>query len=95
VSHQGSNIERSPHFGELQAVVNSLFGQDVPEWMPDQPTVSRLDVVIAAEIADLPDDLIEIVERLPPGNYTRLSLCTQLNSSLTGHALGQVYGTVV
>ena len=50
--------------------------------------------MLAAEAADLPDDLIRIVKLLPPGDYTRERLCTQLNSALTGHAWGQVYGTV-
>lgn len=58
------------------------------------PTVRRLDAVLAAEAADLPDDLMRIVKLLPPGDYTRERLCTQLNSALTGHAWGQVYGTV-
>lgn len=58
------------------------------------PTVRRLDAVLAAEAADLPDDLVRIVKLLPPGDYTRARLCTQLNSALTGHAWGQVYGTV-
>ena len=40
------------------------------------------------------DDLREIVELLPPGTYTRQRLCDQINSSITGHAWGQVYGTV-
>ena len=58
------------------------------------PTVRRLDAILAAEAADLPDDLIRIVKLLPPGDYTRARLCTQLNSALAGHAWGQVYGTV-
>ena len=57
-------------------------------------TVRRLDVVIAAETADLPDELMRIVNLLPPGNYTRQRLCDQINSAITGHAWGQVYGTV-
>ena len=44
--------------------------------------------------ADLPDDLAEIVNLLPPGSYTRQRLCDQLNSAIGGHAWGQVYGTV-
>lgn len=58
------------------------------------PTVRRLDVVIAAEAADLPEDLTRVVSLLPPGDYTRQRLCDQLNSAITGHAWGQVYGTV-
>ena len=63
--------------------------------VPAGPTIRRLDAVLAAEAADLPDDLVRIVKLLPPGDYTRERLCTQLNSALTGHAWGQVYGTVV
>ena len=48
----------------------------------------------AAEAADLPEELYRIVTLLPPGDYTRARLCTQLNSAIAGHAWGQVYGTV-
>ena len=54
----------------------------------------RLDVVLAAESGDLPADLQEVANLLPPGNYTRTRLCDQLNSIIGGHAWGQVYGTV-
>ena len=57
-------------------------------------SVRRLDVVVAAESADLPEDLAEIIALLPPGTYTRQRLCDQLNSAIGGHAWGQVYGTV-
>ncbi len=56
--------------------------------------VRRLDVVIAAEAVDLPDDLMEVVLLLPPSTFTRQRLCDQINSSIGGHAWGQVYGTV-
>ena len=81
-----SNIARSEHYGALQKVVDALFR--------DAKTVRRLDVVVAAESADLPDDLLEIVGLLPPGTYTRQRLCDQVNSAIAGHAWGQVYGTV-
>lgn len=83
-----TNIERSPHYGALQAIVDGLFAD------ASVKTVRRLDVVLAAEAADLPDDLLEIVELLPPGSYTRQRLCDQINSAIGGHAWGQVYGTV-
>lgn len=79
-------IERSEDYGALQKVVDFLYA--------DEERVSRLDVVLAAESADLPRDLIEVVELLPPGCYTRTRLCTQLNSSIGGHGWGYVYGTV-
>ena len=85
---RGSNITRSPHYGALQEVVDALYVD------PSVKTVRRLDVVVAAEAVDLPADLLEIVELLPPGNYTRQRLCDQINSSIGGHAWGQVYGTV-
>jgi hypothetical protein len=81
-----ANLERSEDYGALQRVVSTLF--------KDEEFVRRLDVVILAESYDLPADLMEIVELLPPGTYSRRSLCDQLNSSIAGHAWGQVYGTV-
>lgn len=84
----GANTKRSPHYGVLQDVVDAVFGAGNVE------PVRRLDVVIAAEGIDVPDDLMEIVRLLPPGTYTRQRLCDQLNSAVGGHAWGQVYGTV-
>ena len=83
------SVEPSPDFGALQLIVDDLC-----EGMPYDYEVRRLDVVIAAESNDLPDDLQEVVTLLPPGSYTRVRLCDQLNSSINGHAWGQVYGTV-
>ena len=83
------SVEPSPHYGALQAIVDDLY-----EDTPRDFEVRRLDVVIAAESSDLPADLIEVVNLLPPGNYTRMRLRDQLNSSIVGHAWGQVYGTV-
>ncbi|HAM14452.1 MAG TPA: hypothetical protein DCP91_01015 [Eggerthellaceae bacterium] len=83
------SVQPSPDFGALQAIVDDLF-----EGMPRDHTVRRLDVVIAAESGDLPADLLEVVALLPPGDYTRVRLCDQLNSAIGGHAWGQVYGTV-
>ena len=84
------NRTPSAHFGALQAVVDELF-----EDAPDEYSIRRLDAVIAAEAADLPDELLELVNLLPPGSYSRKRLCTQLNSAIAGRAWGQVYGTVV
>lgn len=83
------SVEPSPSYGELQAIVDELF-----EGKPEDFSVRRLDVVIAAETNNLPDDLLEIVSLLPPGTFTRQRLCDQLNSSIGGHAWGLVYGTV-
>lgn len=83
------SVEPSPSYGALQSIVDDLF-----EDKPRAFAVERLEVVIAAEAYDLPDDLLEIVNLLPPGTFTRQRLCDQLNSSIGGHAWGQVYGTV-
>ena len=47
-----------------------------------------------AEVDDLPEDLIEVVELLPAGRYKRARLCDQLNSIITAHGWAYVYGTV-
>ena len=92
-THRGRNIDPSPFYGALQEIVNDLFRDEDPS-SEMLPTVKRLEVVLAAEAADLPEDLIHIVNLLPPGEFTRQRLCDQLNSAINGHAWGQVYGTV-
>ena len=89
-NHSGNNIERSEFYGAMQRIVDTLYWEAEDEDF----TVRRLDVIIAAEAADLPEDLTRIVSLLPPGNYSRQKLCDQINSAITGHAWGQVYGTV-
>ena len=86
-NHTGDNRNRSPYYGALQDLVDGLFPEPKME-------IRRLDAVIAAESADLPEDLMGLVGHLPPGTYTRQRLCDQLNSAINGHAWGQVYGTV-
>lgn len=81
-----SNLNRSEDYGTLQRLVNELFRHN--------EVVSRLDVVVLGESYDLPADLEEIVSLLPSGLYARQQLCDQLNSAISGHAWGQVYGTV-
>ena len=70
---------RAPEYGELQQLVNEL---------------SKIDVLTRAEIDDLCDDLMEVVDLLPAGKYKRGRLCDQLNSIVTAHGWGNVYGTV-
>lgn len=79
-------LERSESYGELQRVVDYVY--------KNGPIAERLDVIIAAETFDIHADLREIVDLLPPGAYTRVALCAQLNSSIAGHGWGYVYGTV-
>lgn len=81
---------RSEDYGELQRLVDSLFVPGVSS----AATVGRLDVEVRAEILDLAADLMEVVDALPPRDYTRQRLCDQLNSILTARGWGTVYGTV-
>ena len=72
--HTGTNRERSEYYGALQDVVDALFAQygDLDPAIAEAvgAKVRRLDVVVAAEAADLPDELLRIVTLLPPGDYT-------------------------
>ncbi len=79
-------LERSESYGELQRVVDYLY--------KEARTVERLDVILAGEAFDMCADMREIVSLLPPGSYTRVALCQQLNSSIAGHGWGYTYGTV-
>lgn len=76
-------------FGELQQLVDALYREVGPSG-----SVSRIDVIMRAEIDDLSDDLREVVDLLPAGSYKRARLCDQLNSIITAHGWGFVYGTV-
>lgn len=58
-----------------------------------QHSVTRLDVIIRAELADVGEDLLSIVNLLPPGTYSRQRLCDQLNSAITAHGWGRGLGT--
>ncbi len=78
----------APEYGELQKLVDELYAHG-----PSQ-AVSRMDVIVRAEVDDLPEDLVEVVELLPAGSYKRSRLCDQLNSIITAHGWAYVYGTV-
>ncbi len=80
-------VTPSPDYGIMQRLVDCIFEHD--------EYVRRLDVIMLAEAFDLPDELMHIVSLLPPGTYSRISLCMQLNSSIAGHGWGLVYGTVI
>ena len=91
----------------LQDVVDALFGEggkeeDLGELSPEEvrerlsagPTATRFEVVSAADTLGLPADLMDVVETLAPGTYTRIRLCINLNSILAARALTREYGTV-
>ena len=78
----------SDEYGELQRLVDDVYRVNPSHAVP------RMDILVRAEINDLSDDLMEVVNLLPAGSYKRARLCDQLNSAIGGHAWGQVYGTV-
>lgn len=55
--------------------------------------VTRLDVIVRAEAMDLPDDVMGLINRIPPGRYPRTRLCDQLNSAITAHGWSRTLGT--
>lgn len=79
-------VKKSPHYGVLQELTDELYASE--------DIVSRVDIVVLAETHDLPTDLLEIINLLPPGKFSRQRFCDQVNSSLTGHGWGLVYGTI-
>lgn len=79
-------VEQSPDYGLLQELTDELFEK--------AEMVGRLDILVVAEAYGLTADLLEVVNLLPPGNYSRQRFCDQVNSSIAGHGWGLVYGTV-
>ena len=75
-------------FGELQGLVDDLYEDD------PSGVVSRMDVLVRADVNDLSADLMEVVELLPAGRYKRGRLCDQMNSIITAHGWAYLYGTV-
>ena len=78
----------SEEYGELQHLVDDVYRVN-----PSQ-AVSRMDVLVRAEVNDLSEDLMEVVNLLPAGRYKRHRLCDQLNSIITAHGWAYLYGTV-
>ena len=78
--------KKSADYGTLQEFVNDLY--------ESEEEYTRLNVIIQAESFGLNEDLLEVVNLLPPGTYGRDKLCSQLNSSLSSHGWGYVYGAV-
>ncbi len=78
--------EKSPDYGVLQEFIDRLFDS--------REDYMRLEVVLEGEAYGLNGELMEVLNLLPPGLYTRDRLCSQINSSLSSHGWGYVYGAV-
>lgn len=70
----------------LQRFMDSLF--------VERKFVTRLDAILRAEALDLPDELREIVDLLPPATMYRQQVADQLNSALKGHGWNGRFGSV-
>ena len=78
--------EKSSDYGVLQEFIDRLFiGRE--DYM-------RLEVVLEGEAYGLNSELMEVLNLLPPGLYTRDRRCSPINSSLSSHGWGYVYGAV-
>lgn len=78
--------EKSPDYGVLQEFIDRLFD--------GREDYMSLEVVLEGEAYGLNGELMEVLNLLPPGLYTRDRLCGQINSSLSSHGWGYVYGAV-
>ena len=78
--------EKSPDYGVLQEFIDRLFD--------GREDYMRLEVVLEGEAYGLNSELMVVLNLLPPGLYTRDRLCSQINSSLSSHGWGYVYGAV-
>ena len=78
----------SQDFGELQKLVDDLFRESATG------TVKRVDLVVRAEVNDLSEEVMEVVDLLPAGTYHRARLSDQLNSIVTAHGWAYLLGTV-
>lgn len=78
--------EKSPDYGVLQEFIDRLFD--------GREDYMRLEVVLEGEAYGLNSELMEVLNLLPPGLYTRDRLCSQINSLLSSHGWGYVYGAV-
>lgn len=72
--------------GELQRLVDALY--------QGASRAEALQLVAQAEIYDVDEGVLEIVNLLPGGTYTRTQMADQLNSIITAHGWGTLYGTV-
>lgn len=87
-AHMISPSTPSDEYGELQQLVDDVYKVNPSRAVP------RVDILVRAEVNDLSEDLMEVVNLLPAGSYKRYRLCDQLNSIITAHGWAYLYGTV-
>ena len=79
---------RADEYGDLQRLVDNVYKHAPSSY------ASNIDVLVRAEIDDLNQDLLEVINLIPAGPYKRSTLCDQINSIVTVHGWGFTYGTV-
>lgn len=77
------------HYGQLQEFVDRLY-----EDLDEEAELSRFDVITYGSIYDIHEDLQEVLSLLPTGKFSRLRLCSQLNSIISSHSWSFRFGTV-
>ena len=82
----GFTVPRGEEFGVLQELVDATFRRS--------ELASNMDLLMQAQTHDVGDDIMEVVELMPPGRYSRDQMCDQMNSIITAHGWGLTYGTV-
>ena len=80
------NVPPDEDYGVLQDLVDAVFRR--------APRVSRMELLTQAEAHDVSEDIMEVVELMPSGSYTRTEMADQMNSIITAHGWGLRYGTV-
>ena len=80
------NVPHDEDYGVLQDLVDAVFRRGT--------RVNRMELVTQAEAHDVSEDIMEVVELMPSGSYTRGELADQMNSIITAHGWGLRYGTV-
>ena len=81
-----------PEHGDLQRLVDEVF--EAAEGPVGTRAVTKLDLLMRADIDDLSDDLREVIDLMPGGRLSRHRLCDQMNSIITAHGWAYAYGTV-
>ena len=71
---------------ELQVLVDALFAR--------KGSSTSLELIALAEVRDAGDAVLEVVNLLPSGSYSRLQMADQLNSIITAHGWSDELGTV-
>lgn len=74
----------SSDYGALQELIDTLYSTAASH--------DRLRIILAGESADLPSDLLGLLNRLPSGSYTRTQLLIQLNSGISGNDFSKRFG---